>query len=72
MDFTIEEINLMCIYHVTGRGGLMSAIRESLPDMEEPELRELALQVLSRLEGMSEEAFDALDLTVTDDFDEEV
>lgn len=72
MDFTIEEINLMCIYHVTGRGRLMSAIRESLPDMEEPELRELALQVLSRLEGMSEEAFDALDLTLTDDFDEEV
>lgn len=72
MEFTVEEMNLMCIYDVSDRRRLISGIRESLPDIYEPELRELTLQVLSRLEGMSDKAFAALDFIVTDDFGEEV
>lgn len=71
MSFTVEEINLMCIYDTSGRGRLLAGIRESLPDILEPELSELAQGVIGRLEAMTDREFAALDLAPEYDFEEE-
>lgn len=60
MDFTIEEINLMCVYDTSDRGRLLTGIRESLPHLLEPELKELAHGVIDRLEAMTDREFTAL------------
>lgn len=60
MDFTVEEINLMCVYDTSDRGRLLTGIRESLPHLLEPELKELAQGVIGRLEAMTDREFAAL------------
>jgi signal transduction histidine kinase len=71
MDFTFEEMNLMCIYNSTGtREGLIAALREMSGYLEadETELRDLTASALSKLEALSDEAFAELELVP--DFDE--
>ena len=60
MKFTVEEENLICIYDTTSRGALMNALRTAMPDFDEPEMRELAGNVLRKLDGMSDEDFSEL------------
>jgi len=60
MGFTVEEINLMCVYDTSDRGRLLAGIRESLPHLLEPELKELAQGVIVRLETMTDREFAAL------------
>lgn len=64
MDFTFDEMNLMCIYNTGTRGGLMDALavmREYL-EPEETELRELTDSVLEKLERISNEEYTELEL----------
>lgn len=71
MDFTFEEMNLMSIYNSNGtRQGLMDDLREMSGYLEtdETELHELTASALSKLEGISDEDFNALDLVA--DFNE--
>jgi hypothetical protein len=60
MVFTVEEINLICVYDTSDRGRLLTGIRESLPHLLEPELKELAQGVIGRLEAMTDREFAAL------------
>jgi len=64
MDFTQDERFLMMLYSPGTRPGLVTALREMrcflTPD--EGELLELTDRVLEKLGGMSDEAFDRLDL----------
>ncbi|AOT68754.1 transposon-transfer assisting family protein [Geosporobacter ferrireducens] len=60
MGFTVEEINLMCVYDTSDRDRLLTGIRESLPHLLEPELKELAQGVIGRLEAMTDREFAAL------------
>ena len=65
MNFTFEELNLMCIYNSGGtRQELISALREMSGYLEadETELRDLTTSALAKLEGMSDEDFAALEL----------
>ena len=57
--FTIEEINLMCIYDTGTRQGLMDALNAMLRDLlpEEVQLRQLTENVLARLEGMTDDEY---------------
>jgi len=45
--FTVEEENLICMYHNADRRRTMSKITAALPDMDE-NMRALAQQTLSR------------------------
>ncbi|MDD3227967.1 MAG: transposon-transfer assisting family protein [Oscillospiraceae bacterium] len=60
MKFTVEEINFICVYDTSNRGRLLTGIRESLPHLLEPELKELALRVMRRLEAMTDQEFTTL------------
>ena len=61
-QFTAEEINLMCIFDRSNRDALISDLRGALPDFDEPELREIAENVLGRLSDMSAGDFAAMEL----------
>ena len=69
-NFTNDEINLMCIYNTGTKDGLMDALtamREYL-EPEEAELRDLTDSVLDKLERISDEEYEAMELYP--DFDE--
>lgn len=63
MNFTMEEMNLMCIFDTSSRASLLSEIRESLPDVYDPELRQVMESAIAKLEAVSEEEFKALNFS---------
>lgn len=65
MNFTNDEMNLMCIYSVGGnRTGLMEKLVEMKQYLENDETDLLALteSTLAKLKKMSDEEFDKLEL----------
>ena len=71
VDFTFEEMNLLCIYNTGTREGVIKALTEMRGYLEpdEKELLELTDSALSKLSSMSDGAFAALELVP--DFDGE-
>ena len=65
--FTVEETNLMSIYHTGTRRELIAEMTAALPDMD-TDFQELARRVVNKLEGMSDDEFSqlALDPAVED------
>jgi len=60
MDFTIEEENLICIFNTNNRNACIIDISAAILDFHEPELCEIAGNVLKKLQAMSDEEFCAL------------
>ena len=71
MNFTNDEMNLMCIYETGSRTGLMNALSEMRKELssDEVELRELTDSTLNKLSAMSDEDFAKVELYP--DFDDE-
>ena len=71
MDFTNDEMNLMCIYDTGHRTGLINAISEMRKELstDEIELRELTDSTLNKLSAMSDEDYAKLELYP--DFDDD-
>lgn len=69
--FSIEEINLMCIYGGRNRHELIRNLRQMQKHLsaDEEELHELTRTTLRKLEDMTDEQFDALSDTLIPDFD---
>ena len=55
--FTVEEINLMCVFEGQDRMGMVADIKNVIPHIQDSDMVELAGQVLGRLEAMSNEEF---------------
>ena len=55
-NFSIEEINLMCIYDTGTRSGLLNELENVLPILvkDEAELSELIQTVIAKLRRMSD------------------
>lgn len=72
MEFTIEEINLMCIYDTGTRQGLMDALKAMYSDLlpEEAELRQLTENVLARLKGMTDDEYAQMQESLIPVYDE--
>lgn len=70
MNFTNDEMNLMCIYDTGNRTGLINALSEMRKELgtDEAELRELTDSTLKKLSTMSDEDYAKLELYP--DFDE--
>ena len=71
MDFTNDEMNLMCIYDTGSRTGLINALSEMRKelDTDEAALRELTDSTLNKLSAMTEEDYAKLELYP--DFDDD-
>ena len=64
MDFTKDELSLISIYNTGDRKGTIEEItkmRKYLED-DETELAELTVSVLRKLDSISDDEFDSLDL----------
>ena len=66
MYFTVEEENLICLYHKSDRRRTMARLRADLPDMAE-EMRALACQTLDKLDAMSDADCEAQRFQLTDE-----
>ena len=71
MNFTNDEMNLMCIYDTGSRTGLMKALSEMRKELstDEVELCELTDSTLNKLSVMSDEDYAKMELYP--DFDDE-
>ena len=58
--FTVEEENLICAFNVSSRVALITDIRAALPEFDEPEMREIAENVLIILDDMTDAEFSSL------------
>ena len=72
MNFTNDEMNLMCIYQTGDRQGLISTLKEmqGYLDEDETELRKLTDNALQKLGEINDEDFAALELAPDFDTDE--
>jgi hypothetical protein len=61
-QFTIEEINLICIFNKDNKETLLAELTAAAPGFDEPEMSELAKNVLARISKISDTDFDALEL----------
>ena len=64
--FTVEEINLMCVFNTGSRMKLIEDIGRVLPQLKESEMEELAGNVLTKLQNMTDEEFAELILEAAD------
>lgn len=67
MNFSVEEENLICMYHTSDRRRTMARMLTALPDMD-TEMRRLANGTIAKLEHMTDADFDGqrFDLRVSD------
>ena len=72
MNFTNDEMNLMCIYQSDSRSGLIAALTEmrGYLDEDEAELRELTDSALQKLDEITDEDFAEMELVPDFDTDE--
>ena len=57
MNFSVEEENLICVYHTSDRRRTMARIMAALLDMD-TEIRRLANGTIAKLERMTDADFD--------------
>ena len=57
---TVEEENLICVFDITDRLSLTADIKTAIPDFEEPELKEIAQNIIRKLDLMTDEDFSNL------------
>ena len=69
-DFTVEEINLICIFDTSSRANLLAEMKRlTLNDLDD-EMQELLHRVVSKLEKMSNEEFSRCDFAPAEFMDE--
>ena len=70
MFFTVEETNLMCCFAASSRSKLISEMKNlPLNDLDN-EIAELLYKTVQKLEGMTDEEFDALYIVPDEMLDE--
>ena len=56
-NFTVEEINLMCVFDAECRTELIADIDRVLPHLDDKDMEELANRVIGKLQNMTDEEF---------------
>lgn len=57
MNFTPDEISLICIYDTSSKDRLISEIQHAIPYIENVELSQIAKKVLQKLDAMTDAEF---------------
>lgn len=57
MDFTVEEMNFLCIVRGLDREDTINNIFDTIPDIEDEEIKKLAERLIGKLDIMSEAEF---------------
>lgn len=64
--FTVEEMNLLHIYHESSRRELVGNINAALPFME-PDMRELAARAIAKIDALTETEYAELAVYAADE-----
>ena len=70
MFFTVEETNLMCCFDTSSRSKLISEMKNLPLNNLDNEIAELLYKTVQKLEGMTDEEFDALYIVPDEMLDE--
>ena len=65
-NFTVEEVNLICIFAGESRSEVIEDIERALPYLDDPDMVELSNRVIGKLRGMTDEEFEELELAEAD------
>lgn len=68
-NFTVEEVNLICIFASESRAFTLESRRQvigdmesTLPHLDDPDMEELSNRVIGKLRNMTDEEFKQLEL----------
>ena len=65
-NFTVEEVNLICIYAGESRGEVIEDIERALPYLDDSDMEELSNRIIGILRNMTDEEFEQLELIEAD------
>lgn len=65
-NFTVEEVNLICIYAGESRGEVIEDIERALPYLDDSDMAELSNRIIGILRNMTDEEFEQLELIEAD------
>lgn len=61
-NFTVEEVNLICIYAGESRSEIIKDMESTLKYLDDPDMEELSHRVIEKLRDMTDEKFEQLEL----------
>ena len=61
-NFTVEEVNLICIFAGESRSEVIEDIERALSYLDDPDMAELSHRVIGKLQNMTDEEFERLEL----------
>ena len=62
-NFTVEEVNLICVFAGESRSEVIEDIERALPYLEDTDMEELSHRVIEKLRDMTDKEFEQLELT---------
>ena len=65
--FSVEEINLMCIFDTSDRITLLTDLWERIDDIYDPDMRDIFESVIEKLEKISDVDFMGIGLYMADE-----
>ena len=65
-NFTVEEVNLICIFAGESRSEVIEDIERALPYLDDPDMVELSNRIIEKLWNMTDEEFEQLELIEAD------
>ena len=64
--FTVEEVNLICIFESRSRTKIISGIKEAIKHLDDDEMVELSNRVVDKLDDMTDKEFAEMEFVVTE------
>ncbi len=61
-NFTVEEVNLICVFAGENRNEVIEDIERALPYLDDPDMEELSNRVIEKLRNMTDEEFEQIEL----------
>ncbi len=65
-NFTVEEVNLICIYAGESRSEVIEDIERALPYLDDTNMEELSNRIIGKLRNMTDKEFGRLELIEAD------
>lgn len=62
-NFTVEEVNLICIFAGESRSQVIGDIDRALQYLDDLDMEELSNRIIGKLRNMTDEEFEQLELT---------
>lgn len=65
-NFTVEEVNFICIFAGENRSKAIEDMERALPHLDDPDMVELSNRAIGKPRGMTDEEFEELELIEAD------